>query len=367
MKTERRHNLETNTLAKGLNTWSEKLRPYTSALLAAIALLLLVYIGSSMWAAYRGTRERDAWDAYELAVFANDGELKQLQQAASNSDFDGTAMKEWAYVAWADRQLLQASHRYLVDRENANERLTAISAVYEQFAKDAEDPEVRNRARLGLARASEMQNRLDEAREHYGKVDGALRSIAEERIKELDAKEAQKVVQWLATAELPKPSPPGGPGTPGLRPGMDATPPETDAPGSPLDSADSLDKSIGGIDTGEKDDRYGEAGAPSEGEATTPAVPDAPADAEGAVDSTPEGAPEASTEEPPAAEPQVIDAPPAGDSTEDEEPSAESSAAEAPSTAPAESAPADSEPVEGDSPDGEAPSSASESPAPPQP
>lgn len=286
MKTERRHELETNTLAKGLNDWSERVRPYHSAILAGIALLLLAYIGASMWSAYRATRERAAWDAYEMAVLRDDSDLKLLQQAATGGDHDGTTMQEWAYITWADRQLHQASLAYLIDREGANERLDAISAVYRQYADDASSPEVRNRARLGLGRVSEMKNRLDEAREHYGKVDGAFTAVAEARIKELDANGAKEAVAWLATVELPRPTGLGGPGMPGVRPPLDPGAPETDATDAPLGDVELMDAIIGGFNAEKDVDRYTDGAAPA-AEPAAPPADDAPAETEPPAPETP--------------------------------------------------------------------------------
>ena len=37
-------------------------------------------------------------------------------------------MQEWAYVTWADRQLLLASQQYLADREGAKKNLNEVAA-----------------------------------------------------------------------------------------------------------------------------------------------------------------------------------------------------------------------------------------------
>jgi hypothetical protein len=306
MKTERRHELETNTLARGLNDWSERVRPYHSAILAGIALLLLVYIGASMWSAYRATREREAWEAYEMAVLRDDSDLKLLQQAATGGDHDGTVMQDWAYITWADRQLHQASLAYLIDREGANERLDAISAVYKQYAENSSSPEVRNRARLGLGRVSEMKNRLDEAREHYSKVDGAFAAVAEARIKKLDEQGATETIEWLATAELPTPTGAGGPGVPGVRPPLDPTAPQPEATDAPLGEVELMDKIIGGLGTEANADRYTEGAA-------LPAEPATPADDAAAE-------PAAPATETPASEAPATDAADAEESTPPAEP-----------------------------------------------
>src|SRR5687767_9917135 len=101
MKTERRHELGENTLARELNTWGDRMRPYTSAILVVIAALLGVYIVASLWNSYRATRDRAAWDDYQLAVFQDDYEHKSLQRLAVSEDHEGTDMQEWAMIGWA--------------------------------------------------------------------------------------------------------------------------------------------------------------------------------------------------------------------------------------------------------------------------
>jgi hypothetical protein len=254
MNTERRHELGTNTLAKGLNDWSDRLRPYTSAILAVIAAVLGVYIVASLWNSYQANRNRAAWDDYQLAMLEGDVEQKSLERLANSEDHAGTAMQEWALVGFADRQLLRASQLYLSDRKEALERLTSVAGIYDQFAASGSGPEIRNRARLGLARVAEMQGDLDEARQQYGRVEGALASVAAARIQHLETKPAEEAVKWLATTELPKRATPPGPGSPGERPGHEAALPPVDA------AADSrtLEEIISGIG--------------SEGAATPPAT-----------------------------------------------------------------------------------------------
>ena len=272
MNTERRHELGANTLAKGLETWGEKARPYTSVLLLAVAALLGVYIIASLWNSYQATRDRAAWDDYQLAVFQGDVEQRALQRLSVSEDHAGTEMQEWALVGWADRQLLRASQLYLTNREEANDRLTDIMGVYEEFADTASNPEIRNRARLGLGRVSEMKNDLKEARAQYARVEGALSEIAAGRIKELESKKVEETAAWLATTKLPKPPPPKGPGTPGARPGFEAAAPSTDAAQSTDPAADAMEDILGGLGADEDATRYGDVSAPATGEAAAPAA-----------------------------------------------------------------------------------------------
>jgi hypothetical protein len=128
----------------------------------------------SYWNSHNAGREQQAWLAYEKALLQGSADYSGVQMVAASDEFAGTRMQEWAYLAWADRQLRMAAEMFLVNRDAAKEKLSAIAAVYDQYSTDATDPEIRNRARLGLARVSEMQGRLDDARRQYGEVEGAL-------------------------------------------------------------------------------------------------------------------------------------------------------------------------------------------------
>ena len=330
MNTERRHELENNALVHGITSWSDRLRPYTSVLLGIVAALLGLFIVGSLWNSYQRTRNQAAWDDYQLAIFQQDPEAASLQRLANSEDHEGTEMQEWAFMSWADRQLLQASFQYLQDRNAAKERLTRVASIYGQIAENASNSELKNRARLGLARVSEMEGDVAEAKTQYAAVDGALAAVAAERIKQLDAKPTEETIAWLATVELPKRTPPTGPGTPGERPGFEATPPAADAKsGLNFDSTKSLEEIIGGIQAAEGKPRY-EGDAKPEGDA---------APTEGAAATTDEAAPKAegATEEaaPPAAETPVAE-------TETPAPAEEAPAGE---ERPAAAAPAGDEPA----------------------
>jgi hypothetical protein len=337
MNTERRHELETNALADGITTWSEKARPYTSALLALIAVLLGLFIVASLWNSYQERRNREAWQELEFGLLEGDIESRNLRLIADREDLQGTDMTEWAYMSWADRQLLRASQLYLSNREDAKKRLTEIEAIYSQYADNASSPELKNRARLGLARVSEMQGDLTDAITQYEVVDGALAAVAEERIKALKAKPAKETVEWLATVELPKRTPPGGPGSPGARPGFEAAPPTADQGGLNFETTQSLEEILGGIKSAEGDDkRYSEGAAPADG-ADAPAATTPPAEgttetpaAESKPAEEPAATTPAATTETPAAETPAADSTPATTEAPADPPAADEAAAEKP-------------------------------------
>lgn len=224
MKTERRHDLETNELAKYTAAGLEKAKPFGSqifgAALAVFGLVILFYL----WSSSQGSKEAAAWTDYALALGSGDNDLLDLQQVALDESHEGTKMQEWAFVTWADRQTAIATVEYLSNRESAQERLDNVSGIYEELVKGAADEQIVNRAHYGLGRVYEMQNRLEEAREQYDKVRGDYEVIARDRSDNLLKPEIQEACQWLASAELPKRTPTG---VVGDRPLFEADVPES--------------------------------------------------------------------------------------------------------------------------------------------
>lgn len=256
MKTERRHDLETNDLAVRITDGIEKLKPYSGHLVGVALALVALMVAGSWWNSYSNSKQKEAWDAFSVAYDTTDPELVSLRRVADQSEYAGTAMQEWAYITWADRQVLLASSSYLIDREAALDRLRQVEGVYEQLMSGAVDPQIQNRARFGLARVYEMQNKLDEARRNYSLVQGDLQPIASERAMQLESAEVQEACNWLASAELPKRDLTGAAGTPGERPNFEADLP-TATPDASAPDMRSLEEILGAAgEDAAGEDRY---------------------------------------------------------------------------------------------------------------
>ena len=250
MKSERRHDLETNELV----IWLEKFKPYVGQATAVVAVLVAAMAISTIWSNDNKVKEQAAWDAFAMASNTTDPELMGLLSVADDAKYAGTSMPEWANVTWADRQLQLAGQAYLADRDAAFSRLEKIEGIYQTLSKDSGDRTVRNRALYGLARVYELQNKLDEAKSTYASVQGDLATLATQRAERLDMPEVQEVCAWLATAELPKRATTGGPG---VKPSFDAQLPS--AGGDEFDTQ-ALEKLLGNLtnDSGSTQDRYSE-------------------------------------------------------------------------------------------------------------
>jgi hypothetical protein len=221
MKSEERHRLETNWMAKHLETWIDQLRPYASTIAGIIVALVVVMFAWSYLTGSSAAQRSEAWDAYNLAVEQPDmPDMEILRQSAE--EYPGTKMQEMANVTWADGQVWMATQGYIFQRPAAMEALSRAASVYQGLLQSTDDETIRNRARLGMGRIYEMQDQLDKAREQYAAVTGAFAEMAKSRAEALAEPKTAEAIQWLASAEPPRRPAPLGPGTPGERPPFSA-------------------------------------------------------------------------------------------------------------------------------------------------
>ena len=260
MKSERRHDLETNQLALQVQDVLDRAKPYASQIaLVVVGIIALAYIGS-MWGSANSSTEQSAWDEFTLASYSTDPELNSMKILAENDEYAGTSVPEWAFVAWCDRQILLASQSYLTDRATTTKRLDQVLPIYQALDQDSDNSQIQDRARFGVAQVLEMQGKVDEARTAYARVKGDLSALAADRAEQLKSPEVQASCNWLATAELPKRETPSTSGAAlGERPNFDADVPAPMPSKTPITDTRTLEEILGG-DTGAATDekRYDE-------------------------------------------------------------------------------------------------------------
>lgn len=216
MKSEHRHELETNVLAHGLEGYIERYRPYFGKIIGAILAVIALMFAWSYVSGSNEARNSGAWDAYNLAISSMPPNLDLLRQTAQ--DNANTPLQRLADVTWADGQVFNASMLYVNNHTAANEALTKAASAYQGVIQTSDDPQITSRARLGLARVYEMQNDLEKARQQYEQVTGTYAKYAKVQAERLAKPEAKEVYAWLSTAQAPLNRPPMGPGTPGKSP-----------------------------------------------------------------------------------------------------------------------------------------------------
>ncbi len=92
MKTERRHELQTNVLADSLAHWIEAVKPYSRAITAGV-IALVVALFAWLYISTQNTRQlADGWNDYFRAVSSRDSQL--LTDLAQQ--YSGSMVSEWA-------------------------------------------------------------------------------------------------------------------------------------------------------------------------------------------------------------------------------------------------------------------------------
>ncbi|MCO6456361.1 MAG: hypothetical protein J5I93_13765, partial [Pirellulaceae bacterium] len=230
MKTERRHELQTNQLADWLGRNLEGIQPYFKSIVAVGLLLLAALFGYLIITSSQTSRLGNSWAAF-LAAFGQ-RDAKQLDRVAESNQ--GTVAGLWARQSLADIKLASGSSQMYQDRDAAAEDLEAAAKAYRAVIEQAaQDAMLRQRALLGLAQASEClsiltrnesnnQKYLDEARQSYKQLaqDAAKTAIGQVAAKRLallenlsqSSTDQENWYLWLANQELPSPPLGGDPG-----------------------------------------------------------------------------------------------------------------------------------------------------------
>jgi hypothetical protein len=263
MKTERRHELESNQLSNSLGHWADTVRPYLNTVLAAI---LVVIVAAAVYAvAQRRTTAGNAaaWDQYFLAL----GQLDRLKLEDVGEINAGTPVGWWAMCMAAELGLDEGSNQLFRDKALAHDILRRSADRYQQVlgeASESREPALIKQARFGLARVHECLGEIKKAEDEYRAIvdkwpDTPVALAADRRAKDLNRMETREFYDWFAKQDIGKRISPH-PGMPGLKSpfNLDMLP---DSPGQPGAAGD---------------------GIPADGTAVTPDAP-AAASSEGAA------------------------------------------------------------------------------------
>ncbi len=219
MKTERRHELQTNELADSLARWIEIARPYSRAGLALVVAVAVVLFAWGYLHSSNSRRLGDGWNEYFEAMKTRDrrGALSDIAE-----NYAGTPVAEWARLVLADIQLEDGTQRMFLDKKDGRDELRQAADKFLSVIHESDQPMIQQHATFGLARAHEALGSLDKAREEYNSIaskwpDSPYVSDAQQRAKDLDQHATKSFYDWFAKYEPPRPLA-REPGTPGVKP-----------------------------------------------------------------------------------------------------------------------------------------------------
>jgi hypothetical protein len=223
MKTERRHELQTNELADSLSHIIARVKPYSRAILAAVLAVVVASVAWSYLGSQNSRRLEQGWNEYFDALATQRNPTDELDDIATR--YSGTPLAEWARLVLADLQTDDGTNRLFLQKSDARDELRKAAEKYRAVILESRQPTVLQHATFGLARAHEAlgtPESLEDARKEYRSIgekwpSSAYEAAANARAKDLDELRTKNFYDWLAKYEPPKPVN-QGPGQPGVKP-----------------------------------------------------------------------------------------------------------------------------------------------------
>tara|TARA_R110002095_G_scaffold132873_2_gene115306 strand:+ start:4724 stop:5686 length:963 start_codon:yes stop_codon:yes gene_type:complete len=213
MKSEHRHDLQTNDLSKLIVQAEPFMEQYGLKALIAVGAAFVLVIGYFAWSTSQTSRDAEAWT--RLAACTSTADFENVAE-----DFAGTKVASWALVHAAESHLQSGIRNSFTDR-SAGDR--DFKEAKEQFQKLLDSsstlPEIRERALFGMARTEESTSDgdLKNATELYKKLiqeypnsifrklaDQRVKPVAGEKVAALDQEDTKNFYKWFH-AQSPKP------------------------------------------------------------------------------------------------------------------------------------------------------------------
>jgi tetratricopeptide (TPR) repeat protein len=232
MKAERRHELKHNELADWLTERMETYKPHASGILLGALVLCVIVLASIYYFGNENQASAKAWTNY-FAAFNDREPQKALQSLATEKS--GSKAAWWALESIGDMNLSEGAALLYSDRGEAKKRLEQAERAYKQV-ETSDDPVLKNRARLGLAKVYESLCKPEEARKYYELVAESHENPAIAKAATADAKrmkDSREVafLEWFANQTPQKPAP--LPGFGGAVPNLPGSLPERPDIGMP--------------------------------------------------------------------------------------------------------------------------------------
>ena len=232
MKTERRHELQTNQLADWIGHQYDHVKPHGKTILAASILGAAVIIAGAVILQDRDYAQQTAWTDFHLQFGARDPEA--LADLAKRNS--GTSVALWAREAQARIDLERGIAALYSNRDEAMIALADARKAFSEVIGGASSyPELMQLSLLGLAQAHEASGNLEGAREYYQQAvekfpDSVVGKQSAARLDLIKDPQVVSFYNWFAQ-QKPRPSSRMSlPNLPGMPDDMTKLPDHSDLP-----------------------------------------------------------------------------------------------------------------------------------------
>ncbi|MGV3607127.1 MAG: tetratricopeptide repeat protein [Planctomycetaceae bacterium] len=293
---QRKHELQKNELANFLTQELGEEGNWIPKVLVGLVAVAAIGVVVNYLFFQENTKLSAGWQNYYHALGDREAAVRLEELSEKEKD---TIVGLWAKQSYADDKFGRALPSMIMEPDTFKKSVTEAEDAYAEVVKKAQDPLLKSRALLGLAKAQEIGGKFDEAIESYRKLAELAKgqpfgNLAQQSIDRLSNKDQVETLEWLAKEDLrPKTQIPGtvpqaplperpGLDVPGLpAPGLPA--PGLTAPGAtlPSDLGDDTFKLPGSTDEKKPEDKPAEdkpAEAPAEEKPAEPAAEAKPAE-----------------------------------------------------------------------------------------
>ena len=205
MKTERRHELQTNELADWIGVHAARVKPYLKTIIGISVLAIAALFAMAMMRGQRQGQLEAAWTEYFALAQLQD--LTGLRELASKNQ--GTEPAAWAMQSVGDIESATGATNLLIDRNDAGKHLRDAQEAYTEAINGSKEPILLQRAHMGLAQVHESLGAFDNAKSEYDLIantwpDSAIAKEALDRKRFLETPSTAKFAAWFAQQEPPK-------------------------------------------------------------------------------------------------------------------------------------------------------------------
>jgi len=206
MKSEHRHDLQTNELGKFIDKIVAVVNEHGNAITVGICVVSLVLVVGILWYRNVDGKAAQSWAALDNAVTPEDMQDVSDAHGASSAGL-------WARLVEGELRLHQGVQSMFLNDKTGKEQLQSAKAAFEALLANKKSlPEIRERALFGLGRVQESLSAGDsnDALAAYEQLlkefpDSYHAADARQRVEALKRGSTQEFYQWFASFERPKP------------------------------------------------------------------------------------------------------------------------------------------------------------------
>lgn len=212
MKSERRHEIQENSLAHFLEGILEQAKPHATMIGGVALAILLAFVGYVILNTDSGVVKNEEWSAVystldqSFRVGEDDVKRQEVAQefATLSTDFGTSSPALWAEYFYGQQNLTQASDLAFSDPQSAAADIERALKSFQKVYDSADLPVLKVKALWGMAEAYELQatkESLGKAKTNYEEIlviwpDTNTSMLAEERIKRLNNQGVDGFYAW---------------------------------------------------------------------------------------------------------------------------------------------------------------------------